>query len=185
MKIKTLNTTITPVIFLLLLTFSSIISAAPPEWANLGQSVEVTGELEIIFRDDFENHHGEKHYYIHDKSQGKRFELEFQGKPPKNATTGSFVRVRGQVEADAAENELILFMAADDGSTTDLETLASASIVSEEHKTIVLVANFNNAAVSCPVSDIEDTMFTDPDFRSVNDLYRETSLNKIQLTGKQ
>ena len=62
--------------------------------------------------------------------------------------------------------------------TSSYETLAAASmLVSGEQKTIVLVADFNDTAVSCPIADIEDLMFTDPNDQSVDDLYRETSLN--------
>ena len=176
MKTKTLNTTITQVIFLLLLTCFGIVSAAPPEWANLGKSVEVTGELEVLYIDDFENNHGEKHYIVHDKQQGKRFELDFEGKLPKDAVTGSHVRIRG------IANDNQIYMEAN--SADSVEVLAPATIlVSGEQKTIVLVADFNDTPVSCPIQVIEDLMFTDPEGQSVNDLYRETSLDNVHFSG--
>lgn len=136
----------------------------------------MTGELEVLYFDDFENHRGEQRYFVHDKRQNKRYQLEFQGEPPAGATTGSFVRVRGK------GNDQQIFMAAN--GTNSYETLAAAStMVSGDQKTIVFVADFNDKAVSCPVADIEDLMFTDSDFQSIDDLYRETSLDKIQFSG--
>ena len=176
MRINTLNTLIKLIIFPIL-TWSAIATAGPPQWASTGQAIEVTGELEVLYIDDFDHHRGEYHYIIHDKRQGKRFQLEFQGKPPKDATTGSFVRVRGK-----AKNNQI-FMEAN--ATNSFETLAPAAtaMVSGDQKTIVLVADFNDTAVSCPTLDIEDSLFTDPNQQSVNHLYRETSLNQVQFSG--
>jgi len=148
-------------------------------------AAEVTGKLEIIYFDDFENNRGEQRYFVHDKQKGKRFELKFQGKPPKNATTGAFIRVRGKKannELNLESNNELITMAAND--TSSYEVLAAATpLVSGEQKTIVLVTDFNDTAVSCPVPNIEDIMFTDPNVQSVNDLYRETSHDNIQFTG--
>lgn len=178
MKINTLNTILNKFTLLLVLTWPAMATAEPPEWAVLGEAAEVTGELEVLYFDDFEHHKGEYRYIVHDKQKGKRFQLEFEGKPPKDATTGSFVRVRGKANDDQ------IFMEAN--STSSFETLASAATptVSGDQKTIVLVANFQDATVSCPVQDIEDTMFTDPNGKSVDELYRETSLGNLQFTGE-
>lgn len=173
---KALNPIFIQFFILLLLTCSTIVSAEPPEWAQSARAIEVTGELEVIYLDDFKNNRGSKHYFVHDKHQGKRFELEFEGKPPTDATTGSFIRVRGK-----ANNNQIYMEA---NSTNSIEVLAPASImVSGEQKTIVLVANFNDSAVSCSTQNIEDTLFTDPGQQSVNHLYRETSLDNVQFSG--
>lgn len=173
---KALNPIFIQFFILLLLTSSTIVSAEQPEWAQSAKTVEVTGELEVLYRDDFEHKQATKHYIVHDKKQGKRYELKFEGKTPKGATTGSFVRVRGK-----SDNKLILMEA--DG-TESFETLATANVTaSEERKTIVLMTDFNDATVSCSTQDIENTMFTDPNGQSINDLYKETSLNKVQFTG--
>lgn len=175
MKKNTLNTVIKS-IFFPILTWSAIASAEPPEWAGSGKAVEVVGELEVFYIDDFEHNRGKQHYIIHDKHQGKHFELEFQGKPPKGAKTGSFVRVRGQVD-----NQQILMEA---NGTSSFEVLASDVVmVSGEQKTIVLVADFTDTAVSCSTLDIEDSLFSDPNQQSVNHLYRETSLDQVQFSG--
>jgi len=141
-------------------------------------AVEVTGELEVIYFDDFENNRSKRRYFVYDKHRGKRFQLNFEGQPPKNATTGSFVRARGK----ASSNNKILI---EDNVNNSIEIMAAAASITgtEDHNTLVLVTNFNDAAVSCSRQDIEDTVFTSLNNQSVNDLYREMSLNKIQLTG--
>ena len=179
MKLKNLKTIFINIVSFLILAASSIVSAAPPEWANLGKSVEVIGELKIYYVDDFENNKGSQYYILHDKRQGKHFELKFEGKLPKGAVTGSSVRIRGIRSID---NDNQIYMEAN--SASSIEVLAPASIlVSGEQKTIVLVADFNDTIVSCPVQDIEHVIFTDPDGQSVNALYRETSLDNIHFSG--
>lgn len=151
-------------------------TATPSETAKTRMPVEITGELEVLNIDDFEHNNGKILYFVNDKRQGKRFQIDFRGAPPKNAATGNFVRIRGQ-----KENGQILIAA---NNPSSIETLATATAaVSGEQKTIVLVANFNDASVPCSTQEIEDTMFTDPNYQSVNDLYRETSLDNIQFTG--
>ncbi len=177
MKTNTLNT-IYKLICLTLLASPAITWASPPEWAMTGKAAEVTGELEVLYFDDFENHRGSKKYFIHDKNQGKRFELEFEGKPPKDATTGSFARVRGQ-----AQDEQIYLATDDPSSFEPLATTPAAAMVSGDQATIVMMTNLNDASVPCSTQEIKETIFEDPNQQSVNDLYRETSLNNIQITG--
>lgn len=161
-----------------ILTWPAIATAVPSQSAASGEAVEVTGELEVLNFDDFDHHRAEVRYIVHDKHQNKHFQLEFQGEAPKGATTGDFVRVRGKTKNNQ------IYMAAN--ATNSFETLApAAAMVSGDQKTIVLVANFKDAAVaaSCTKLAIEDTMFTDPNQRSVNDLYRETSHDNVQFSG--
>ncbi|GFO75291.1 hypothetical protein BPLS_P2418 [Bathymodiolus platifrons methanotrophic gill symbiont] len=82
MKHNTLNTLI-KLLVIPILTWSATTTAEPPEWAISGEAVEVTGELEVLYFDDFENHRGEQRYFVHDKRQNKRYQLEFQGEPPE------------------------------------------------------------------------------------------------------
>ena len=98
----------------------------------------MTSELEVIYFDDFENNHGEQRYFVHDKQQGKRFELEFQGEPPAGTTTGSFVRIRGQ-----AEDELIYLATDDPSSIEPLAATTAAAMVSGDQNTIVMMTDFN------------------------------------------
>ena len=66
MKINTLNTILNKFTLLLVLTWPAMATAEPPEWAVSGKALEVTGELEVIYFDDFENHQGSKKYFVND-----------------------------------------------------------------------------------------------------------------------
>lgn len=150
----------------------------PPPAAGMRPEA-ITGKLEVLQIDDFENHKGEIRYYVHDEKKGKRFQLKFKGKPPENLRTGAFVRVRGQFDHGH------LNIKTDDPSS--IEELATPSSITApvfgDQKTIVLVTDFIDANVSCTNQQIEEIMFTDPNNQSVNDLYKETSLNNIQFNG--
>lgn len=138
--------------------------------------VEMTGELTVLHIDDFDRHHGEFVYLLEDKVHGKRFKLRFEGEPPSDLRSGATVKVRGW----ARGQELV--MAAD--GTGSIETLASGvAVVSGDQSTLVMVANFTDATVSCPVEAIQDLMFTDPNNKSIDDFYRETSFGQVSFSG--
>jgi hypothetical protein len=48
---------------------------------------------------------------------------------------------------------------------------------------MVVIANFQDAVVSCAASDLESRVFTDPVDKSVDDLYRESSFDNLWLEG--
>lgn len=139
--------------------------------------VEVTGVLTVLHADDFERGKSWQTYSLEAQGDQRRFNLHFEGKIPPGLQSGATIRIRGH----ARGRELYL---AADGPNANPETLAPAvTVVSGDQKTLVLVANFTDAAVSCANSAIQDLMFTDPAGQSVDDLYREMSLNQVSISG--
>jgi hypothetical protein len=139
--------------------------------------MDVTGRLTVLHLDDFK--HGKSKYevFLEDASKNAQFNLKFKGELPSNLQTGATVRVQGLGKGKE------IYLQADSGSS--IQTLAPAvAVVSGEQKTLVLVTNFTDAMVSCPVADVEKRMFTDPYDKSIDDLYQETSFGNVSFSGQ-
>ncbi len=162
---------------LVALSTSSAVSTQGRQGKPAALPVEVSGVLSVVFADDFDNRHAELHYSVRDDLSGREYRLEFERGVPKNLRAGARVRVRG----NAAQSTI--FLAAADGSGVTVEGLDSPLPSTNGNRTIVMVANFRDAAVPCSVQAIKDSMFTDPNGRSVAALYRECSLGRVNLTG--
>ena len=140
--------------------------------------VNITGELTVLYADDFENKRAELQYFIEDKQSKKRFRLQFDGTPPGHLRTGKTITVRGKAKGKE------VYLAADGVDSSSSQTFAPAiATVTGEQRTIVMVADFTDATTSCSVNAIRDLMFTDPANQSVDDLYQETSLGQVSFSG--
>mgnify|MGYP001820565351 CR=1 FL=1 len=149
-------------------------AAPPPD----SVPISVTGELTVLYMDDFENKRAELQYFIEDKQANRRFRLQFDGTPPGHLRTGETITVRGKAKGKA------IYLAAN-GVDSSNDPVAPATIaVTGEQKTLVMVANFNDSSVSCPINGVRDLMFTDAADQSIDDLYQETSHGNIWLTGQ-
>ena len=142
-----------------------------------GAKVEVTGELTVLVIDDFKGKSSKVVYKLKDQQSGKVYKLHFRGEPPGRLRTGSVVTVKGKAKGQH------IYIAADSGVMQLQEVVPSAPAVAGEQKTIVLVANFTDAAVACSVADVQNRVFTDPLNKSVDDLYQEMSFGQLWLTG--
>jgi len=143
-----------------------------------GEAISVTGELTVLYMDDFDNKRAELQYFIEGKQSKKKYKLQFKDTPPGHLRTGTEVQIRGKAKG----KEIVL--AADGVDSSSSSAAPSVPAVTGEQRTLVMVANFTNATVSCPTSDISDLMFTDSLDQSIDDLYQETSFGAISLSGQ-
>ncbi|MDH3625173.1 MAG: PKD domain-containing protein [Myxococcales bacterium] len=143
-----------------------------------GQVVAVEGKLEVIVSDDFERGQAERRFTLEESVTGKRWELRFEQEAPQGLMTGARVRARGLPSG----KELIVDANGSGGA--GVTTIAAGQLmVSGEQRTLVMIANFQDADVSCSVDAVQDLMFTDPSDGSIDDLYRETSFGEVWFTG--
>jgi hypothetical protein len=150
--------------------------AAPPEGAV---PVSVSGELTVLYMDDFKNKRAELQYFIEDKQSNRRYRLHFEGTAPGHLRSGATVKVRGKAKG----REIIL--AADGTSDQGIEVISPAAVlVAGEQKTLVIGANFTDRSLNCSSADISNLMFTDAANQSVDDYYQETSFGNIWLSGQ-
>ncbi|MGI9286881.1 MAG: hypothetical protein ACR2P1_15955, partial [Pseudomonadales bacterium] len=140
--------------------------------------VDITGELTVLYADDFENKRADLQYFIEDKQNKKRFRLHFDGTPPGHLRTGKTITVRGKAKGK------MVYLAADGAESPNTENVTvAAAAVAGEQKTLVMVADFVDASASCSVDEVRDLMFADPEDNSIDDLYRETSLGQVSFAG--
>ncbi len=141
----------------------------------------MTGEITIVHVDDFAHERSEFLYLLKDFHTNKTFKLRFAHTPPPHLHSGDVISVRGNAEGE----EFVLAAEATGGaSLTTLTPAATTAVVAGEQKTLVMVANFLDATVSCSISAISDLMFTSPTNQSIDDLYHETSFGNVFLTGR-
>jgi hypothetical protein len=105
------------------------------------------------------------------------FICTFYTPPTAHLHSGSTVTVQGTAHG----SEMVV--AAAGGTSLTTVAPATAPTVSGEQKTLVLVANFSNATVSCSAANVRDTLFTDPSTYSIDDLYQESSYGQLWFTG--
>lgn len=171
------------------LCFSAGFSAAAHADEGDDAPVTVTGELTVLYSDDFENHRAELSYVIKEAATKEHFTLRFKNREPKNLKTGMIVTVKGKakgkeisLDPDGSGGESIEPVAPVGGAQGG--GLLPAAVLTGEQKTLVMVANFQDKSVTCSNPAITDLMFTDPLGRSVDALYRETSRGNVWLTGQ-
>ncbi len=144
-----------------------------------GTPASITGVLTTVVGDHFDRRQSELHHFIRDERTGAMLGLRFERGTPGELRSGARVTARGRV------HESTLYVAAADGTGVTIQgatTTVSQATVGNQ-RTIVIVANFRDANVTCSVQSITDMMFTDPNGRSVAALYRECSLGQVMLSG--
>ncbi len=145
--------------------------------ADGGTDTTVTGEVTVLYADDFENKRSELIYRLREIHSDRTFNLHLPDKVKEKLQTGAVIKIRGR--ASGGE-----FYLPADGTVQPVQTgLSAAAAVSGEQRTIVLLANFTDAALSCSTDEVRDLMFTDISDNSVDDLYQETSLTEVWFTG--
>ncbi|HWX19010.1 MAG TPA: hypothetical protein VN578_03785 [Candidatus Binatia bacterium] len=159
-------------LFLFGTAVGAIHAASPPE-----STVDLSGTLEVMVADDFAGHHVEISHFLQETGTGRHFVLRFSQGPPPVLSSGTQVRVRGQLHGQE------LAVAALSGSATQLQAGGTPSpLVSGSQKTLVLLVNFTNAAVPCSVETVSNTVFSLTQ-SSVNTVYQETSFSNLLWNG--
>jgi len=146
-----------------------------------GVPVTAAGIVTVLYEDDFAHRSSGLLHVLRDARTGRTFTLRFDRGSPA-LLTGTALRVRGRahgselyVRADQTSLD-----ATSPGTTAITVTAAPSSI---DQPTLVMVANFTDATVTCPPADIDGMMFTDSSGLSVASLYRESSLGNVSLSG--
>jgi hypothetical protein len=153
---------------------------------NAGTPISVTGVLTIMYADDFAHQRAELIHNLSEERTGKTFRLQFDTGAPAQLRSGMRITARGRV----LESEI--YLAAADATSVTVTGSApnSATAITGNQKTLVMVANFRDkvldplvAGADCSTNAIGDRMFTDPSGQSVDALYRETSFEGVSFSG--
>lgn len=151
---------------------ASAVSAAATEETP----VTLTGVLTVVHADDFDHHRSRFFYKLEELKSKHVYDLHFTQLPAASLTSGATVTVHGKARGRQVTVEA--------NNPGNIETVsAAAAAVSGTQQTIVLVANFQDANVSCSMNTIRDIMFTDQNGHTINNLYQENSFGQISLNG--
>lgn len=139
------------------------------------EGVEVSGELDVIIKEDFDRGRFEQDYFLREVGGQNWYQLEFKKAPPANWRSGQRIKVRGQPQGRKFQVESL------DGQGVTLTTAVpvAASQVVDEHKTVVLMVDLSNAKASTryTLAQIVGQMYGNS--LSVDGLYREASLGQV------
>jgi len=144
----------------------------------LEHPLELEGTLEIIHQ-DFPDKARIRHY-LHSGDQS--VELHFVH-APQGQLTGAQVRASGI----AIDNEMVLdaITGGSNGGEPNFDVLApGVAVTTGEQRTLVILADFVDAPISCSTEQVENLMFSSDDMESVNDLYLESSYQQLSLNTK-
>ncbi|MBK6958289.1 MAG: hypothetical protein IPH22_07760 [Nitrosomonas sp.] len=167
-------------IILISLSFNSF-SASPDE---------ITGELDVIHKDDFDNHiHLENDYFLRDDNGVDWHQLHFDRTPPDHLRSGQRIRVKGRQNGRKFRVESLEEQSSANGrgsntgvysTTTDSASTADAMAIDERRAVVILVdlTNAKTGSYTTP-AQVAGKMFTDA--RSVDGLYREASLGQMSF----
>jgi hypothetical protein len=151
--------------------------------AGQGQSVQLEGELEIIYQDFKDGRHPLS--YSLKRSDGTRVPLQFVKEPPTHLLSGAHVRASGQMSGGS----LILYSGSTNVKQTTTTTAGDATGTSTTsipvpntfgaQSTLLIAVNFqDNTLVSC------DTAAAWNEFSStVNSFFAENSYGQTSVTG--
>jgi uncharacterized repeat protein (TIGR01451 family) len=163
---------------------------SPAEFArawDLGVPTTVIGTVTVIRTDDFVRQQSGLVHMIRDEGTGESFHLRFESDRPTNLRSGLRVQVRGRRSGSGVYGPELLIAGCCDGSEIGAiapRSIGAASLPSGDQRTLVMLANFKDAAVSCSADAVNNAMFADPTGLSVNGLYQASSFGRVSFSGQ-
>jgi hypothetical protein len=147
-----------------------------------GTPLIVQGALTAVYADDFEHQNAELMQYIRDEQTGRVFRVHFNGEVPTTLRSRSGVTLSGRAEG----SDLYVLATSIDAAinTSRIANLEPTSaMVSGDQRTLVMIADFRDVAVSCTADSIAQRMFTEPNGYSIAGLYRASSDGRVSFSG--
>jgi hypothetical protein len=165
-------------------------AAAAQSQTGVGQQVQLEGQLEIMYQDDFKGGRSKLLYSLK-KSDGTRVPLQFQKDPPRNFLTGDHVSVSGQMSGGS----LILYSGSTNvkqtggggggGTTTSGDATGSTTTSIPVPNTfgaqyaLIILVNFQDNAVQPYDITTAQNVF----FGTASDFILENSYQQTSTTG--
>jgi hypothetical protein len=148
---------------------------------------EVSGELDVIIKEDFEHNRFENDYFIRNADGTDWYQLQFDRLPPGHLKSGQRITVRGQpkgrkFQVESLEEEGSSQPTQENtGIVTDTAALPDAQAI-DQRNAVVLMVNLTNASSGYTKDQIIGHMYTNT--RSVDGLYREASLGQLGFAAE-
>lgn len=150
---------------------------------------EISGELDVIIKEDFDHNHFETDYFLRDDNGVDWYPLQFERMPPAHLRSGQRITVKGRPMGGRLRVESLQEEAPLRGRKQDLDEeafahepsgLAAAETV-EARRAVVILVDLTNAKTSSYTSpsQVAGHMFTNT--RSVDGLYHEASMGQMRF----
>jgi hypothetical protein len=154
---------------------------------TLGTPATVIGTVTVIQADDFVRRESRLIHTIRDERTRESFHLRFEGEAPSNLRTGTRLQVSGRRYAPGLLGPELLIAGCCDGATSASVAPRStdpASLPAGDQRTLVMLANFSDASVSCSADAVNNAVFADPAGQSMNGLYQASSFGRVSFSGQ-
>ncbi|SDY97595.1 hypothetical protein [Nitrosomonas halophila] len=150
---------------------------------------EISGELDVIIKEDFDHNHFETDYFLRDDNGVDWYPLQFERMPPAHLRSGQRITVKGRsmggrFRVESLQEEAPLRGKKQDPDkeafTYEPSGLAAAETV-DTRRAVVILVDLTNAKTSSYTSpsQVAGHMFTNT--RSVDGLYREASWGQMRF----
>jgi hypothetical protein len=166
------------------LLLGTSVHATPPASIDAAgaQARAVSGVLRVRYEDEFPGHAATLALYLEDESTGRVHRLQLPRAPRAGLASGRRVTVRATPAGESLRLEAADLAQLETQATATPTMLATTSVTGTR-RALVMMGSFQDAAAECTVPAVSNLMFDDPNNRSVDDLYRETSQGRVSFTG--
>jgi hypothetical protein len=156
---------------------------------QLGRPTTVSGVYTSVYADDFVKGEATRIDMLRDEQTGELFRVRYERDRPSDLKSGQRVEISGRTYGSTSYGVELFVAGCCDSTTTNRMSLrgtgidSTNAIASGDQRTLVIMANFTDATLSCSVDQVTNTMFTDPTGASVNGLYRDNSRGQLSFSG--
>jgi len=152
--------------------------------ASSPSKTAVTGVLTVMYVDDFAGRRHEVRYFLKDNQSGKTYRVTTAQPPKTPGRSGRVVTLRGQLDNETLQlDQGLEYLLSDGGTSGATYDLSSATPVTGDQKTVVLLADFSDMPLQCSKDQVRNTVFTDPNGKSVDGMYRAASEQRVSFSG--
>ncbi len=143
-------------------------------------AMEISGELDVIIKEDFDHNIFENDYFLRDDNGQDWYQLQFDRDPPGHLKSGQHIRIKGQPKGKKFQVESLeegsVKTTPETSMTTDATQTPDAQAI-DQRKAVVLMVNLTNATAGYTRDQVIGHMYTNT--RSVDGLYRDASLGQL------
>ena len=158
-------------------------SAPSARAAREGTPATIVGVVTALYADDFRNQRSELIHYIRDERTQRSFRLRFRG----DALNGLKSGIRAQISGRVLDEELLVEAASIEPAGGTGTPTGGSGIVSDhvtgDQRTLVMLANFRDVAVTCSPDDVRAMVFGDAGSFTVSGLYLAASESTVTFSG--
>lgn len=157
--------------------------------AHVEREVRAAGTVVAVIADDFVRGRSKQEFFLHvNDNAAQRLQLHLAdalaGERDLLGWVGRKVSLNGtQLDGQLVITDKRSVLVAADGSGSTTSTVGTTPIVKGDQKTLTILANFSDKALTCTTADVQTRVFGAVG-ASVNTNYRNSSRNLVSFSGQ-